>query len=529
MRQLSAIIAFVIGLSTSLSAQDFNVKIEGVIIGYDGQSEVNYTFSSLNCGMPYDGVFKMKPDESGYFRIFKWVDDVRYFHFYYQNKQADSIEHSASLLVQPNKSYSIISEGRCTKDVKEMDGPYSKDKSYVIKPYSPEIFSLNNNETDKGIALHMDIGQMCYNLIDNGTIGSLFREDWDLLNPNSLMSTLNNRIDNQVKKFRELLESGHIDEEFFHIAILNVEYTQAYRLAQTIQDTWIKPRNFGIEDSDIAEKLRQIYIHIFEKYPVEGVEIEKVQAFPKYIFLYLDYLSYQENYILTGEWYSRGMPYMTIDNIKSKLTEKVYRQLKIMNTFSSVASLQLSSDQKAKQFLKDNPEIEKSVYGDLLINSLIPRAELFDSLSNRTLGEKVVFIDRQESIESVGQILEYFEGKPLLIDFWGTWCGPCRYQFKYNEILKPFLKKHGIEILYASKEYNTIRSDWKKVIAAYDLEGYHFLLNNHFEKSLQDNNIVIAGLPSYVFVDSKGKFFKLEDTFPSDGENFYKQIEEIIK
>jgi hypothetical protein len=213
----------IIGLQVNLIAQDYNVKIEGYIIGYDGKSEINYAFSSLNHHAPYDGMAKIKPDSSGRFTILKHINQVKFFTFIYKNKKIDTIRHECLLLVQPNKNYSFISEGQSTKEELNMRGTYSKDKSYVTKSYSPDIFTLDNIVHENRMSLSMHYGQMYYNLIDNGTFGSLYHGDWNLMEPDLLYNTLNNRINSQVQKFRELLKTGYIDEEFFQISKLNVE------------------------------------------------------------------------------------------------------------------------------------------------------------------------------------------------------------------------------------------------------------------------------------------------------------------
>lgn len=58
--------------------------------------------------------------------------------------------------------------------------------------------------------------------------------------------------------------------------------------------------------------------------------------------------------------------------------------------------------------------------------------------------------------------LEKFKGKWLLIDFWASWCGPCR---KNNPLLKEFFLKYhdkGLEVLSISVD--TDIEKWKKAI-----------------------------------------------------------------
>lgn len=256
--------------------------------------------------------------------------------------------------------------------------------------------------------------------------------------------------------------------------------------------------------------------------------MEHNQKFAEYIQLYLCYLDCINDSIDKDQRFSSHIPYTSIDDIKGQLSPEVYSQYKLRNTMAITAGLELNASQKAKKFLEENEELKKTKYGDLLMNQLIPRSELFDSLANRRLDTSFVFIDEPAPINNLEQLVGRLRNQPMLLDFWGTWCGSCRYQFKYNESLKPFLSKRGISMVYIAKEYTKNREDWKKVIAAYDLKGYHFMINDQFVKDLRNNSVTIDQYPTYILIDSKGKITVLKDLFPDDGDKFREQIATYI-
>jgi len=59
--------------------------------------------------------------------------------------------------------------------------------------------------------------------------------------------------------------------------------------------------------------------------------------------------------------------------------------------------------------------------------------------------------------------LSSLKGKVLLIDFWASWCGPCRYSNKNLVKLYSKYKAKGFEIFGISLDEE--KGDWKKAIA----------------------------------------------------------------
>ncbi|MCU7551946.1 AhpC/TSA family protein [Chitinophagaceae bacterium LB-8] len=97
--------------------------------------------------------------------------------------------------------------------------------------------------------------------------------------------------------------------------------------------------------------------------------------------------------------------------------------------------------------------------------------------------------------------LEQFKGKWLLIDFWASWCGPCRQN---NPLLKEFFEKYhnkGLEVLSISMDTNS--EQWKKAIIK-DKMTWHQGSDLLGQKSSLGQSYQIRAVPHYFLVSPEG-------------------------
>ena len=110
-------------------------------------------------------------------------------------------------------------------------------------------------------------------------------------------------------------------------------------------------------------------------------------------------------------------------------------------------------------------------------------------------------------------ILSKFSGHTLLVDFWATWCGPCRTAHKLMRPLKEELKKEDIVYVYVTGE-SSPQSTWENMIT--DIPGEHFRLTEAQWRYLSES-LKLRGVPTYFVVDRKGNVTYRSVGFPGTG------------
>jgi thiol-disulfide isomerase/thioredoxin len=126
---------------------------------------------------------------------------------------------------------------------------------------------------------------------------------------------------------------------------------------------------------------------------------------------------------------------------------------------------------------------------------------------------------------------ESLKGKVVLIDFWATWCGPCRMLSPILQMLHEKYAARGLVVIGANtSERNGLGlsspiKDWAADYAREHHYTYTFTYGNEsFERSCR-----VPGLPTVFLVDKKGVVRDVEEGITPPLADFQAILEDAVK
>ncbi len=125
--------------------------------------------------------------------------------------------------------------------------------------------------------------------------------------------------------------------------------------------------------------------------------------------------------------------------------------------------------------------------------------------------------------------IQSLKGKYVLIDFWGSWCKPCREEapslkkFYSDWSQKKFKEADGLEILSIAIESN--RPDWEQAIRKDSADWpYHILELDQFNSALV-KSFGVRMIPSKFLLDPNLRVIGVDQSFEEMNELLARKLE----
>ncbi|MDB5087607.1 MAG: hypothetical protein JWR09_1601 [Mucilaginibacter sp.] len=197
-------------------------------------------------------------------------------------------------------------------------------------------------------------------------------------------------------------------------------------------------------------------------------------------------------------------------------------QLRFYTSSLKVDSLQLF-------YSRMNAQLQQSHYGKYLANQIA-------NLRAGTPGSIAAdFIATDLNGKSIS--ISSFKGKYIILDFWASWCIPCRQSNPH--MLQLYKKYHekGLEIIGVANDDNN-HAAWKKAVATDGVGVWYNVLcgidlekikNNEKNENDINEKFGIHSLPTKIIIDPSGKIVgRYDDNFGGTEEDMDKLLASVF-